>query len=385
MYRPLVTLLLRIVPHYRVEFLTRLAQRLQSANIDLQVLFGQERPGTEPRSVHLDAPWARRVPNVYRQFGTLELVWQPAFREVGGSDLVVVEQANRLLANYLLQLQRHRGGFQLAYWGHGRNMQQRKRGSVTERLKRKLICEVDWWFAYTEMSKQHVVRAGFPSERISVVNNTVDDESLRAGIRRLAGRSQHDLARELGCRTANVGVFCGTLHRDKRIDFLLRAGELIRESVPDFELLIIGDGPERSRVEAGLRRSWVKYVGPVLGEERARYLRAARVLLMPGLVGLVIVDSFISECPLVTTSYPFHSPEIAYLESGRNGLITANDVATYANTVAWLLRDEIQLTRLRRGCHESAQTYSLNAMVERFAGGIEGCLAQPATSHVMLS
>ena len=379
--RPIVSLLLRIVPHYRVPFLERLAARLDRSGIDLQVVYGQERPGTVPHSVRIDAPWAHRVPNVYADIGRIELVWQPGLRRCMQSDLIVVEQATRLLANYVLQLGRGRLGRRrlnrrVAYWGHGKNMQSRKPNGLSERLKQSIVSGVDWWFAYTDLSRQFVASNGFPDERITVVNNAVSGAELRDGLNRLADRTDAQLLAEIGCAGKHVGLFCGSLHRDKRLPFLFAAAEKVRASVSDFELVIIGDGPESPYVrEMAARHDWIKYHGAVTGALRAKYFRAADLLLMPGLVGLVIVDSFITGCPIVTTDYPFHSPEIAYLESGSNGVMTADDEDNFAAAVIDLIRDRPRLASLRAACIQSASRYTLAEMVERFASGVESCLA----------
>ena len=84
------------------------------------------------------------------------------------------------------------------------------------------------------------------------------------------------------------------------------------------------------------------YRGPVFGDETAAdLLRQSTLLLMPGLVGLAVVDSFATGCPLVTVDLPFHSPEIEYLENGVNGVcLPAGTTPTaYAEAVVELLGD----------------------------------------------
>jgi glycosyltransferase involved in cell wall biosynthesis len=158
---------------------------------------------------------------------------------------------------------------------------------------------------------------------------------------------------------------------------LLRAAERVRALVPDFELLVVGDGPERSRIEEARRRlPWIHYAGERMGEARAQYFHAAKLLMMPGMVGLVIVDSFIGRCPIFTTEFPFHSPEIAYLRSSYNGCTTADDVESYAQAVAEHLAQPRALDGLKAGCDESARRYSLSSMVANFAGGVERCLKE---------
>jgi glycosyltransferase involved in cell wall biosynthesis len=100
---------------------------------------------------------------------------------------------------------------------------------------------------------------------------------------------------------------------------------------------------------------------------------------MPGLVGLVIVDSFVTATPLVTVDVPYHSPEISYLDNNENGLIlpASTRAEDYGRRVAELLTDEGLLSHLRSGCRESSAIYTLENMVCRYAEGISTALGNP--------
>lgn len=372
-----VSIVQRILPHYRTSFARRLRAELQRRGIELQLVYGQESQGTVPQTAAFDEPWARRLKNSYVALGRLELVWQPCLRSIARSDLVIIEQSNRLLVNYPLQLRRLWSRAKLAFWGHGANLQSRHPHGGRERLKAALARHADWWFAYTELSKQLVLRSGFPEDRISVLNNATDDETLRRGMERARRLSRDEVARALGVTGRNTALYCGSLQAQKRLDFLLTAAQEIRRRVPDFELLVVGDGPQRVLVEDAARRhEWIVYAGAHTGEGLAPFFYVSKLLLMPGLVGLAIVDSFVGECPIVTTDYPHpHGPEIAYLRPAENGMIAPNDAAGYAELVARCLGDVAQLASLRTGCLASAQRYTLAGMVTNFADGIEACLA----------
>lgn len=95
---------------------------------------------------------------------------------------------------------------------------------------------------------------------------------------------------------------------------------------------------------------------------------------MPGLVGLVVLDSFALQTPMISTDYPFHSPEIEYLEDKKNGLIVPNNLDTYSSSVAQLLLDEMKLSKLKSGCRAAAAKYNLSQMVDNFTMGIKCCL-----------
>ena len=371
-----VVVIQRVLPHYRVAFFSRLSYYLRNRGVRLRVLFGQERPGMVPKSVYPDEDWAEFVPNRYWSFSGIELVWQNGFHMLGTPDLVVVEQANRLLVNYLLLGYRALGRTRMAYWGHGRNFQSPDEQNAKEKIKRRIIKAVDWWFAYTRLSADIVSSGGFPRERITVVENSIDTEDLKSAIEFVSPEQSRLVRERLGIGQGPVALFCGGMYPDKHLPFLLEAAVMVHGRIPGFSLILIGSGPDDELVRlASERHPWIHYVGSVYGRERAVYFSVCDVMLMPGLVGLAIIDCFVASLPMITTDVPIHSPEIAYLENNINGVMSAYSLEDYVAVVVDILSDNEQLDRLREGCRASASKYTLDAMVENFATGILACLA----------
>jgi glycosyltransferase involved in cell wall biosynthesis len=138
---------------------------------------------------------------------------------------------------------------------------------------------------------------------------------------------------------------------------------------------VIGSGPDAYLVEeAAQHRKWLHYVGPKFGIEKVKYFKISSLFLMPGLVGLAVLDSFALETPTITTKYPFHSPEIEYLEEGVNAMITEDNVESYAQAVIEMLLHEHKRKVLVQGCKKAAAKYTIEQMAENFANGIIKCL-----------
>jgi glycosyltransferase involved in cell wall biosynthesis len=372
-----VAIIQRILPYYRAGFFRQLHHELALHGITLSLIYGQEKKGTVPRTLPIDEPWAVRVENRYWSLGNQELVWQPVLKYVSGVDCVIVEQANRLLLNHYLVLRRRfKRQPRLAYWGHGENLQAKNKQNLSERLKRPLLGQADWWFAYTSFSADILRNAGFSKERITIVQNTIDTREFVEAKESIHLCHLAELKRELGIKSSNVCVYCGGIYSEKRILFLLEACLKIKYLLPDFEMIIVGDGPDQHLVETAARTTqWLHYVGPKHGVDRVPYFLISNALLMPGMVGLAVVDSFVAGTPLFTTDIPIHSPEIAYLVNGVNGVITPNSTDAFANAVVEYLNSESLQALMQRGCQESAKKYSLQKMVNNFAVGIRKCLA----------
>jgi glycosyltransferase involved in cell wall biosynthesis len=203
------------------------------------------------------------------------------------------------------------------------------------------------------------------------VQNAIDASELREAADALPESELAAFRAEHGLTPGRTGLFIGALSPSKRLPFLVEAAEAIAGRLPGFRLLVAGAGREHGLVEAAAARTpAVVPVGPVFGARKALLGAAADVLLMPGLVGLCAVDSFVLGTPIVTTRWPWHAPEFEYLDDGRNALIAPDDPRRYADTVADLLEDPERLGALQRGCRASALRYTVEEMSRRFADGL---------------
>ena len=378
--RPRVAIIWKYLPQWRRHFYEMLHDRLDEIDINLSLIYGQA-TGTEAHKPdRVDIVWAHKIRNRIVSVAGQELNWQPCLGLLREVDLVIVEQASSLLINYILLAQSMFGIRRTAFWGHGRNFQLHTASRIGEAVKRFTSRRAHWWFAYNTTSAEVVKALGFPPDRISNVQNAIDTRQLSAFRSKVTLERLEALRSELGLCSNNVAVFCGSMYADKRLGFLLEACNLIREKIPDFELIMIGGGPDEAiAYEAARQSGWIHYVGPKFNEERVPYYMLSKLSLMPGLVGLTVLDSFALEVPLITTNVPFHSPEIEYLKNEINGVIVepSDDVEFYAATVAELLRDSARRQTLVDGCKRSGRDYTLEEMVERFAQGIAMALQRP--------
>lgn len=372
-----VAIVYRIVPRYRLAFYELLRERLDARGIELALIYGQPGPEDAKKADTVDVPWGRYLPSRIVRLGGREIYWQPVLGAVAACDLVVVEQASKLLVNYPLMARQALGGPKVAFWGHGRNFQSGEASALGEWIKRQLSTRVHWWFAYNEASARIVADLGFPRERITDVRNAIDTRSLAAAADAVDEDQRARLRASLGLGGGPVGLFIGGMYPGKGLPFLLEACRRIRARVPGFEALFVGAGSEQAHVErATEHEAWIHYLGPRHGDDKARVASLADVMLMPRYLGLVVLDAFALGLPLITTDAPGHGPELAYLEHGVNGLVVASgdDPGPYADAVSELLLDPPRLERMRERCLRDREAYSIEEMARRFADGIEAAL-----------
>lgn len=365
--------------HYRLALFELLRESCAQRGIDLALVHGQ---ATRRESVKKDEgflPWAHKVENLVWEVGKRDIIWQPFPADLRDAQLVIIMQENRLLSNYTLLLKRMLDGPKVAYWGHGVNFQSDAPAGLRERWKGLLLTQVDWWFAYTNTTVGIVEQAGYPSNRITCLDNSIDNEGFQRDLAAVSEDRLNGLRREIGADSrSRIGLFCGSLYPEKRLDYMIAAADRIYAELPDFRLIVIGDGPSAGDIHtAAESRPWMKCVGARKGLEKAAYFRLASVIFNPGAVGLHVLDAFCSGIPMVTTVEARHGPEFAYLKEGQNSAITHGDSVNYARKIITLLSDSGEYERLCSGAKEDAKRYSLKNMVERFVEGMEKCLALP--------
>jgi glycosyltransferase involved in cell wall biosynthesis len=360
---------------YRVKFHELVRARLAEKGVEYDLAYGAPSKRDEDRGGYGDLSWGKKVNNRYFP----SLLWQPILRYRSQYDLIILGQENKLLVNYLFLAARGLGdGPAIGLWGHGRNFQSRHMNGLSEQWKRFWSLRCDWWFGYTGETKQILTNLGFPPSRITVFNNAIDTAELARENESLTSRDLAETRCRLRLAGRNVGVFVGGLYKEKRLRFLLQAATEVRAKVPDFELIIAGGGTEFEAVrQAAAELPWVKVTGPQFGAEKLKLMRMGHLFMMPGLVGLAVLDSGVSGLPVLTTSYPYHSPEMAYIENGRNGIVVPDwrSPLAYAREAVALLQDRPRLAALSLAASETARRYTIEAMAENFSEGVVAALA----------
>jgi glycosyltransferase involved in cell wall biosynthesis len=353
-----------------------LRERLIHDGIELSVAYGIPTTLEEMRQDGDTLSWGTKLTSRYFTVGNISLLWQSIPRAlIADQDLVVLSHENGLLANYWLLCYRRLGGPRLAFWGHGKNFHQRNTNWFKDAWKRMFLCMPDWWFGYTDLTRNILLHAGYSDSKITILQNAIDTKELLSYSEQISLKERQSLLFDLKLEGRHVAVFCGSLYQGKRLDLLLSAAEQIKKRVNDFELIVIGSGPEEPLIlNAAMKYSWLHYVGKRTGYEKALYMSLGHVFLLPHIVGLAILDSFALGLPLITMDNGSHSPEIAYLRHSANGLMCKNNLNSFVEETAALLHNPDRLQAMATECKSDARRYTVENMATRFAEGIIACL-----------
>jgi glycosyltransferase involved in cell wall biosynthesis len=195
-----------------------------------------------------------------------------------------------------------------------------------------------------------IAQAGIYTDRLLVLNNFVDSHGVAPKVRPGGGM-----------------VYVGRLRHEKGVDVLVEAmGRLGRH-----RLDVVGDGPERSRLEAlaaARAPGRVRFHGSVTKDRVADLLRSAAVAVMPSRCHenqpMAVLEAFACGVPVVATKLG-GLPEL--VQPGRYGeTVPAEDPAALAAAVARLLADPAEAFAMGQAARRHAeQQFSPKRHLER--------------------
>ena len=220
-----------------------------------------------------------------------------------------------------------------------------------------------------------VVRTAVPDDvPVSVMYPGVDLDTFRPDL------SYEDLTDLHGVADRPLIVCVSRLVARKGQDVLIRAMPRIRRDVTDASLLIVGDGPDRDRLErlaADAPNGSVVFAGQVSEDDLPRYYRAGNVFAMPcrsrlgGLEvegwGNVFLEAAACARPVVVGDSGGARESLAPGETGL--LVKGSDVAEVAGAVGSLLADPDRADAMGRAGRERVErSFGWARAAEQLAG-----------------
>lgn len=341
------------VPDYR----RGLFDALYAKEGKTRIVSGEQHFATSITTIPDTPPWLVRGRNMF--FVRRRFSWQLASIEhPNPGDVIVYEWNPRILSFWKDWLFCRWRRIPMIVWGHAWG--RRGADGFFYQLRLWMARRSDGVICYTE-SQADIVRRVLRRIPVSAAPNAC------------LARVECGVSGEEAKRDAIIYV--GRIVREKKIELLIRGFAAACHAATMFEarLLIVGDGPERPRLEAlaadlGVvgRVSWLGHQSDV-AVLRAAYAQAF-VSVSPGYVGLSLTQSFGFGVPALIAKDEPHSPEIEAAREGVNARFFASDDAvdlTAKLLGAWKEWRGIEGQR-RELAAWTAESYSFEKMADRF-------------------
>jgi glycosyltransferase involved in cell wall biosynthesis len=159
--------------------------------------------------------------------------------------------------------------------------------------------------------------------------------------------------------SAPLLLYVGRLAREKNLDLLLEVTRHVHSARPDAVLLLVGDGPDRQRLQRRARSlriaDRVRFPGWVPHAELRRWYVAADIFVFPSTTetqGLSLLEAMAHGCAVVAANGPGTRDVIT---SGASGMLVAAEARRLAGAVRTVLDEPGGTTRLGRGARAVAE------------------------------
>lgn len=206
--------------------------------------------------------------------------------------------------------------------------------------------------------KTATIRFGVPPERITVIPNGVNISQFPVGSKE--GRK-------------NQLIFVGSLIERKGVSYLIQAMASLVAAQPDIQLVIVGEGKDRSLLEElasklGLQEN-VVFMGTQSQEKVSELMRESRLFILPSIEegqGVVLVEALASGTPCIGSRVG-GIPDVITPDVGN--VVDAGDVQGLSAAIESFLIDDDLWEMASANARIRAEThYDWNSLAEKMIG-----------------
>jgi glycosyltransferase involved in cell wall biosynthesis len=218
-------------------------------------------------------------------------------------------------------------------------------------------------FSVSQDLRRHMIREGLPASRIEVIPNGVDPGPER-------NPARDELRQALGAGPETIVVMTvARLDPVKDLETLLGAISELARLRSAVQLVIVGDGPARGRLETDVASRQLGSIVRFLGsqDEARRWLAAADIYVNSSIsegISLTILEAMAASLPVVATAVG-GTPEV--VDSSCGVLVPARDSASLGAALVELASSPSKRTALgRTGRQRVLSTFTIDRMVATY-------------------
>lgn len=156
------------------------------------------------------------------------------------------------------------------------------------------------------------------------------------------------------------------LHPTKGLETFVEAGAQLLTQFPHLHILIVGEGPLRSKLEDSLKGAGISYTLPGFIPKAYQVLPAMDLFILPSLsegMGLVLLEAMQAHLPLIAT-HVGGVPEV--IREGQDGLlIPPRDTQALVKACQTLLSEPFLSQKLIKSGIKRWQTFELKQMIQK--------------------
>ena len=243
---------------------------------------------------------------------------------------------------------------------------------IYNHLDRLALKRFDALAAVSDAVAQRLIDSGVPAEKIKTIPNGIDVHAFEQG-RPLA---------DIGIGKGKVVGMVARLDLQKGFEYLLRAVRQLRDSFPDLQVVIAGDGPDRLAIENMIREFGLQSSVILSGQQTDMpgIYAGMDIFVLPSLnegLPMTVLEAMASSRPVIATRIGAIPSVITDQENGL--LVDPGDTDGLRNSIASLLSDPDRCRQMGMRAHDwVSKHYTSEAMAREYRQLYDGVLSKPS-------
>jgi glycosyltransferase involved in cell wall biosynthesis len=221
------------------------------------------------------------------------------------------------------------------------------------------------WIVGSPSTEKELIEWGVPRNQVTIVNYCVN----------------RNIFRQTGVEKSNIPLigYLGRLKKYKSIEHLLQAVKIVKESIPDIRLMIVGDGDNKRNLEEltktlGLENN-VEFKGFVSEEEKVTYLQQMHFVVNTSSKegwGLTVVEAnACGRCVIAADVQGLRDSVV----NGKTGLLYKfGNIPELAEKILFLLKNEKVVLEYEKNALDWANSFDWNFAAGKTYELIEDCI-----------
>lgn len=362
-----ITILTNFLPSYRMAFYDQL---FNFKNFDITI-YCQETSENEGFK-GIESRYGKKVKIVkYFSFNKGFIVWHfLPLKDIFKSDIIFSDGNMRHLSQALLISILRIFNKNIIIWSTAHS---RFNSGVFQKIRLFWWRMFDYFYMYNPVDIVNLRKSGVKGKLMVSANNGLDQREIDRVKSRISESELWKFKNQNCLDGRQIGISLGRLVQG-RFDTMVEALPYIINSIPNFFWIVIGDGPDRSRIQENVDKKslnqFVLFLGPLFKEEDlAPWLLSANVLIHPSPIGLSLLHGFGYGLPAITISdFKIQGPEFCAFEDGKTGRLFKNgNSKDLANVVIAFFEDVNSMINMKEYVLSIVKNdYNVDVMVNNF-------------------
>ncbi|MGB9979500.1 glycosyltransferase family 4 protein [Methanobacterium sp.] len=163
-------------------------------------------------------------------------------------------------------------------------------------------------------------------------------------------------------------IFAGRLIKEKNVEILIKAIPNVREKIPDIKCCIIGDGPERAKLEKLVQeldiQNNVEFKGFMKDyDDLISYMKSSKVFVLPSTregFGIVVIEANACGLPVVVVNHKMNAASDLIINN-KNGIISDFSKEDIAENIINMINKK---KKMQDDCIQTSKEYDWNKIVD---------------------